>query len=78
MNPKRIFRLLLVALIFLSLAFPAAADETRWWPTQTFPKAVIRTTNQQEFPEPRFALQMMVQSVAGLAAKAVNEGRGDE
>ena len=78
MNPKRIFRLLLVALIFLSFAFPTAADENRWWPTQTFPKAVIRTTNQQEFPEPRVALQMMVQSVAGLAAKAVNEGRGDE
>jgi hypothetical protein len=78
MNPKRVFRLLLVAFIFLSLAFPAAADENRWWSTQTFPKAVIRTTNQQEFPEPRVALQMMVQSVAGLAAKAVNEGRGDE
>ena len=26
----------------------------------------------------RAAYQMMVQSVAGLAAKAVNEGRGDE
>ena len=78
MNPQGIFRLLLVALIFLSRAFPAAADENRWWPTQAFPKAVIRTTNQQEFSEPRVALQMMVQSVAGLAAKAVNEGRGDE
>jgi len=78
MNPRTIFRLLLVALIFVSLAFPAAADENRWWPTQAFPKAIIRTTNQQEFPEPRVALQMMVQSVAGLAAEAVNEGRGDE
>ncbi|HYA78984.1 MAG TPA: hypothetical protein VED19_00575 [Candidatus Nitrosopolaris sp.] len=78
MNPRSIFRLFLVALVFLSLAFPAAADENRWWPTQAFPKAVIRTTNQQEFPEPRVALQMMVQSVAGLAAQAVNEGRGDE
>jgi len=78
MNPRRVFRFLLVALIFLSLAFPGAADENRWWPTQAFPKAVIRTINQQEFPEPRVALQMMVQSVAGLAAKAVNEGHGDE
>jgi hypothetical protein len=42
------------------------------------PKSVVRTTNQLTFPEPRLAFQMMVQSVAGLAAKAVNEGRGDE
>ena len=53
------------------------ADEDRWWPRQAFPKAIVRTTNQQEFSEPRLALQMMVQSVAGLAAKAVNEGGGD-
>jgi hypothetical protein len=33
---------------------------------------------QPEFPASRVALQMMAQSVAGLAAKAVNEGRGDE
>jgi len=52
--------------------------EDRWWPAQALPRAAFRTGNQQEFPEPRAALQMMVQSVAGLAAKAVNEGRGDE
>jgi len=56
----------------------AGEEEDRWWRAQAFPKAVVRTTNQQQFPEPRFALQMMVQSVAGLAAQAVNEGRGDE
>ena len=56
----------------------AGEEDDRWWPVQAFPKAVVRTTCQQEFPEPRVALQMMVQSVAGLAAKAVNEGRGDE
>ena len=56
----------------------AGEEDDRWWPTQVFPKAVVRTTNQQQFPEPRAALQMMVQSMAGLAAKAVNEGRGDE
>jgi len=55
-----------------------ATPESRWWPTQTFPKAVVRTTDQRRFSEPRIALQLMVQSVAGLAAKAVNEGRGDE
>jgi hypothetical protein len=78
MNPQQIFRPLLFALVFWSLAIHAAADENRWWPTQAFPKAIIRTTSQQEFPEPRVPLQMMVQSVAGLVAKAVNEGRGDE
>ena len=64
----------------LLVAVPVFAKEedSRWWPTQVFPKAVVRTTNQQQFPEPRVALQMMVQSVAGLAARAVNEGRGDE
>jgi hypothetical protein len=56
----------------------AGQNEDRWWPVQALPTAVVRTVNQQEFPAPRIALQMMVQSVAGLAAKAVNEGRGDE
>lgn len=69
--------LVLVALLKTVPVFAGEGDN-RWWPTQAFPKAVVRTTNQQQFPEPRIALQMMVQSVAGLAAKAVNEGRGDE
>jgi hypothetical protein len=38
----------------------------------------VRTENQNEFPSPRVSYQMMAQSVAGLAAKAVNEGRADE
>lgn len=50
---------------------PGGDPESRWWPTQAMPKALVRTTNQSGF-------EMMVQSVAGLAAKAVNEGRGDE
>jgi hypothetical protein len=67
-------------IIALLLAAPglAGAEDERWWPTQAFPKAMVRTTSQPDFPEPRLALQMMVQSVAGLAAQAVNEGRGDE
>jgi hypothetical protein len=69
--------MLALALIGASPAFADQAED-RWWPVQAVPKAVVRTANQQEFPEPRAALQMMVQSVAGLAAKAVNEGRGDE
>ena len=48
----------------------------RWWPVQAVPKGVIRMTSQ--VPEPRAPFEMMVQSVAGLAAKAVNESKGDE
>lgn len=71
---------LLLLVMALPCALPVFAGQTddRWWPVQVLPKTLVRTTNQQEFPEPRTALQMMVQSVAGLAAKAVNEGRGDE
>lgn len=65
------------ALVFSPILFPARADENRWWPVQAMPKALIRLQNDQ-FPEPRAASEMMAQSVAGLAAKAVNEGRGDE
>src|ERR1035438_1163923 len=70
--PPMVMALLITAPVF------AGEEDDRWWPTQAFPKAVVRTTNQQQFPEPRVALQMMGQSVSGLAAKAVNEGRGDE
>jgi hypothetical protein len=53
-------------------------DDSGWWPTQAMPRALVRTTNQNNFPAQRAALEMMVQSVAGLAAKTVNEGRGEE
>ena len=49
------------------------ADEGRWWPVQTVPKSLVRT---REHSDP--AVKMLVQSVAGLAAKAVNQGHGDE
>ncbi len=49
-----------------------------WWPVQAMPKALVRTVNQSQFPLPRASYEMMAQSVAGLAAKAVNEGRADE
>jgi hypothetical protein len=64
--------------LFLASASQAFAgtNDARWWPIQKMPAAVLRTSNQQEFPAPRLALQMMVQSVAGLAAKSVNEDRG--
>ncbi len=68
----------LLATLLIAAPVWAGEEDDRWWPTQAFPKTMVRTANQQQFPEPRVALQMMVQSVAGLAAKAVNEGRGDE
>ena len=71
-------RLLGLAVLLWIHAAHATPVEDRWWPIQKLPKAVVRTSSQHEFPPPRFALQMMVQSVAGLAAKAVNSGRGDE
>ena len=69
---------LLLAGLFYAIPALAGQNEDRWWPVQSLPEAVVRTSNQQEFPAPRAALQMMVQSVAGLAAQAVNEGRGEE
>jgi len=69
---------LLALALFSALPLFAGQTDDRWWPVQAMPKTVVRTANQQEFPEPRIPLQMMVQSVAGLAAKAVNEGWGDE
>ena len=67
----------LVPVLMLMPATTAAA-ESRWWPVQTLPKALVRTENWQRFPAPNGAYQVMVQSVAGLTAKAVNEGRCDE
>ncbi len=60
-----------------SVIRPPGEHETGWWPTQAVPKALVRM-GQNGFPAPRASHEMMVQSVAGLAAKAVNEGRGDE
>src|SRR6266511_870133 len=57
---------------------PRVDHGSGWWPRQAMPKALVRTTNQNNFPAPRASSEMMVQSVAGLVAKAVNEGRGDE
>jgi hypothetical protein len=67
---------LLLLIGLLAVSGWAAQEEERWWPVQAVPKAVVRT--HREFPNPQAGFEMMVQSVAGLAAKAVNEGRGDE
>lgn len=52
----------------------AVADDERWWPVQALPRAVVRTSERHM----SLGHQMLVQSVAGLAAKAVNQGQGDE
>jgi hypothetical protein len=69
-----------LVVVGLLCALPALArqSEDRWWPAQALPTALVRTSSQHEFPAPRAAHQMLVQSVAGLTAQAVNEGRGDE
>lgn len=45
----------------------------RWWPLQTVPQGIVRTRGHKTFAE-----EMLVQSIAGLAAKAVNQTQGDE
>ncbi len=76
MSIRRIVPFICFALISSAISFPAAAEESRWWPVQTMPRALVRL--QKDLPAPRASCQMMAQSVAGLAAKAVNEGRADE
>ena len=82
MRPHPAIRL--VALAVTIMALPAtlrAADDDRggrWWPVQARPGGLVRTGHPRPFPEPQLAYQMLTQSVAGLAAKAVNERRGDE
>jgi hypothetical protein len=55
-----------------------SAEPERWWPRQTRPKAVVRLENPGGCAAAQASCEMMAQSVAGLAAKAVNEGRADE
>ena len=76
MNIRKLVRLICFALIVTPIPFPAAADANRWWPVQAMPKVLVRL--QKDLPAPRAPCEMMAQSVAGLAAKAVNEGRADE
>lgn len=48
-------------------------DPDRWWPIQAMPRGIVRTRGHNTFAE-----EMLVQSMAGLAAKAVNQTEGDE
>ena len=68
----------LAGLFALSVCTAAAGGaDGPWWPVQALPRGIVRTVPWQSFDAPGTAYQMMVQSVAGLAAQAVNEQRGD-
>jgi len=72
----------------LVLAGVARADEHRYWPLQKTPKGVVQTSFElfqavpavdgQTVPVALGQEHMLAQSIAGLAAQAVNEGRSDE
>jgi hypothetical protein len=74
--PKMLNWLLAGVLLATTISVGAGENEERWWATQALPNAVIRTA--RDFPGPRRAVDMMIQSVAGLAAGAVNEGGNNE
>src|SRR5262245_5576913 len=78
-NEMRFHRagLILIAAIAGCVVRSAAADEPRWFPVQAAPAGLLRTKDDAAAGNGP-AIQMMLQSVAGLAAKAVNEGRADE
>jgi hypothetical protein len=69
---------LLLAFIGSTVLSSMAAGQTSPWPAQALPKGIVRTVPEGQFPAPKMGSRMLVQSLAGLAAKAVNEGRGDE
>ncbi len=79
----------LIISIFLFCGVMARAESFRWWPEQTMPEGLVtvETADMQPVTEPCGKAvaslnmgqeHMLMQSLAGLAAQAVNEGRGDE
>jgi hypothetical protein len=77
---RTLLKTLFAASLVAQLSFPVLAEvsEDRWWPLQRMPKGVVRTQNAEKSQPLQSAMDMMLQSVAGLAAKAVNEGHADE
>jgi hypothetical protein len=71
-------RIWILATVIAAWGFDAEAQDARWWPRQAAPKALVRTVETRKFSQPVKSFELLVQSVAGLAAKAVNDGRGDE
>lgn len=70
---SKVCPLLLFLIAFGNSTWTLSASDDRWWPVQSVPKALIRT---RENSDP--AVKMLVQSIAGLAAKTVNRGHGEE
>jgi len=90
---RMFFSGLFLAGLICSLAFSgcAASDSSgsRYWPNQELPTGLIRTVPHEDFepltgpegnkvPGSFAAEHVMVQSISGLAARAVNQGRLDE
>lgn len=73
-------RCFVFGMLILSRYFSSKADaaDVRWWPIQAPPRGWVQTTKLESFPEPRRAFHALVESIAGLAAKSVNELAGDE
>ena len=81
-------RMLLIVAALLLAATASAAES--FWPEQKAPRGVVRATNHEAFSSFPLVVpegvedgafgptHFLVQSVAGLAACAVNEGRHDE
>ena len=70
--------IVLTLLIPLCLALASCQSRQAWIPSQNVPQNVISVVLEDTLcPEEREKMHILVQSVSGLAAKAVNEGRGD-
>jgi len=67
---------ILCMIAFMGTVSGHAGESSRWWPVQALPTGVVRTEVVEKSPERRASMEMMVQSMAGLAARAVNETRG--
>ena len=70
--------LLFAGLTCAATGTAASASNFGWWPRQAVPNGFVRATTRSVPPAPPGAGEMLLQSVAGLAAKAVNDRRGDE
>lgn len=71
----------IIGIVIISIAASlatVAAEESRWWPVQAMPGAIVRLEDAKFNPSLRLSYEMTAQSVAGLAAKSVNEQVNDE
>ena len=71
---------LALAVVLRAGTLPGMEADACWWPGQSLPAAIVRSTPSAEWKPQKAAnaYRMLLQSVSGLAAKAVNEKRGDE